>query len=540
MKSRSLAALSVSVVFAISGIPAYAGEAEADPFGKYEETLDVHFVRATDDTIETYALGNLPGQTLEDNFWLDTYRDELGINVVYDWIVKGDDEYSQKINITIATGELPDIMSVTATQMVQLAEADLIADISDVYEAYAADFTKETLTQEGDDPFLAASIDGKMYGLPVTGGSVDSVDLMWIRQDWLDKFDLEIPQTMDELLTVIDKFTNEDPDGDGENNTYGIGVAGSPNVFGGGYGGLKGFFNAYGAYPTIWVEKDGQLVYGATQPECKEALATLADLYQKGMIDPEFGVMDSGKAGEAGASGKCGLTFGQQWLSLVQFQTNYNLDNDAVWSACPIPTAGDEKASAQADLGTTRWLVVRKDFEHPEALIKMANLFIEKCWGETGDNSVYYAPPVAEGVWKLSPVQCSMPLKNIYAYRDIQEAMANDTTDQLTGEAKSIWDKLERYYSGSEDGKSVWGWERIYGPAPSSYASIDEMQSDGRILINRFVGAPTETMTERCLHLRRCAMRCLTRLSLVRHLWMNLISLWKTSILLVESRSLTK
>lgn len=75
-----------------------------------------------DDTIETYALGNLPGQTLEDNFWLDTYRDELEINVVYDWIVKGDDEYSQKINITIATGELPDIMSVTATQMVQLAE----------------------------------------------------------------------------------------------------------------------------------------------------------------------------------------------------------------------------------------------------------------------------------------------------------------------------------------------------------------------------------------------------------------------------------
>lgn len=71
MKSRSLAALSVSVVFAISGIPAYAGEAEADPFGKYEETLDVHFVRATDDTIETYALGNLPGQTLETIFgWI--------------------------------------------------------------------------------------------------------------------------------------------------------------------------------------------------------------------------------------------------------------------------------------------------------------------------------------------------------------------------------------------------------------------------------------------------------------------------------------
>lgn len=57
----------------------------ADPFGKYEEPLEVHFVRATDDTIETNVLANLPDQTLEDNFWLDTYEEELGIKVVYDW-----------------------------------------------------------------------------------------------------------------------------------------------------------------------------------------------------------------------------------------------------------------------------------------------------------------------------------------------------------------------------------------------------------------------------------------------------------------------
>ena len=57
--------------------------AEADPFGKYADPLEIHFVRATDDTIETNVLANLPGQTLEDNFWLDTYEDELGIKIVY-------------------------------------------------------------------------------------------------------------------------------------------------------------------------------------------------------------------------------------------------------------------------------------------------------------------------------------------------------------------------------------------------------------------------------------------------------------------------
>lgn len=75
-----------------AGTEAADTSSQADPFGKYADPLEIHFVRATDDTIETNVLANLPGQTLEDNFWLDTYEEELGIKVVYDWIVKGDDE----------------------------------------------------------------------------------------------------------------------------------------------------------------------------------------------------------------------------------------------------------------------------------------------------------------------------------------------------------------------------------------------------------------------------------------------------------------
>ncbi len=147
-------------------------------------------------------------------------------------------------------------------------------------------------------------------------------------------------------------------------------------------------------------------------------------------------------------------------------------------------------------MGVSRWLVVNKNFEHPEAVVKMANVFIEKCWGETGDNGKYYAPPEAESIWKLSPVQTQMPLKNVMAFRDIEAAKASDATDSLNGEAKSIWDKLDRFYSG--EGTSMeWGWERIYGPDPSSYSAIDRMISEDRIYINRFSGAPTETMTEK-------------------------------------------
>ena len=67
-------------------------------------------------------------------------------------------------------------------------------------------------------------------------------------------------------------------DGNGVDDTYGLGVTGSPNVLTRNYGSLVGFFDAFGAHPTIWVEKDGELVYGGIQPECKEALVKLQEL----------------------------------------------------------------------------------------------------------------------------------------------------------------------------------------------------------------------------------------------------------------------
>jgi putative aldouronate transport system substrate-binding protein len=458
--------------------------------------ITIHFVRQTDDTIETNVLSQLPGQTIENNFWLDTYRNELGIRVVYDWIVKGVTSYNQKINVSMASGELPDVMPVSATQMQQLIDAGLAKDVTQTWETNAVDFTKKTMNQEGNIPFLAAMKNGKMYGIPVTGGSVDSVNLMWLRNDWLDALGLSVPRTMSDLINVMTKFAAADFDGNGRADTIGVAVAGKDNLLGGACS-LTGIFNAYGAYPTIWIEKNRQLVYGGIQPECKTALTMLRDMYQKGLIDKEFGVKDFSSAGESVASGYAGITFGQQWLSLTPLQSCKDNFPNSQWSAYQVPSASGSPASVSASSGTNTWLVVNQKYDHPEALVKMVNLFIEKCWGATGDNGKYYAPPEAEGVWKLSPVTCSMPLKNIDAYLTLEQARRTGDKSKIVGEAKSIYDKLESYYSGSTEGFALWGWERIYGPSPSSYSQINDMQNDGRILINKFVGAPTATMTER-------------------------------------------
>ena len=65
----------------------------------------------------------------------------------------------------------------------------------------------------------------------------------------------------------------------------------------------------------------------------------------------------------------------------LPFQSCKDNDSDSQWSAYPLPSATGEPSTAQADLGTNRWIAVNKNFENPEAVVKMINLFIEKCWG---------------------------------------------------------------------------------------------------------------------------------------------------------------
>ena len=85
---------------------------------KYEEPVEVHFVRSTDDTLDTNFFANFPDKTMEDNLWCDLYRDQLNIIVKYDWIVKSGDEYDTKLAAAIATGDIPEFVNVSTLQQI--------------------------------------------------------------------------------------------------------------------------------------------------------------------------------------------------------------------------------------------------------------------------------------------------------------------------------------------------------------------------------------------------------------------------------------
>lgn len=467
------------------------------PLSKYDPPIEVTTARNLSDVVENNVLGVLEGETFDDNRWTRVYEEQLGIKIKNEWVVKGNpdsDQYVQKMNVTLASGELPDFLAVNAVQLKQLVESDMIEDMTELYEKYASPLTKDLLSQEGNGPFDAATFDGKLMAIPQVEPSIERSMFIWIRTDWLDKLGLQPPKTMADVLAISKAFTEGDPDGNSKPDTFGLGIT---KDLWGGANALEGFMAGYKAYPNMWIEDaSGNLVFGSIQPEVKQALQSLQDMFKNGQIDKEFGIKDGGKVAEDITAGKIGMEYGEQWNSIWPLQLNKNNDPDAQWQAFPIVSENGDLPKVPQKFSTTKFFVVRKGAEHPEAVIKLFNLHLEKNWGESAEFDYYYAPKEAESVWQLSPVQPAPLKKNVTAYREIDAARKAGDFSVLKGEAKTIQEKIDLYNSGSEEGFAVWGWERIYGPE-GSMGITDQYDKNNQFLIDKFVAAPTPTMVER-------------------------------------------
>ena len=156
---------------------------------------------------------------------------------------------------------------VYGTQMIaDMIESGQVKAIDEDIENYMPDRLKEIYDQY-PETFYPVTKDGKTYGIAcapcLTEGQV-----MVIRQDWLDNLGLSAPTNMDEFEEVIQAFTEDDPDGNGQDDTYGFTYAGDSIYNTGWVADPVPLFSAYaGKYlPGTWQEdENGQLVYGSIQ-----------------------------------------------------------------------------------------------------------------------------------------------------------------------------------------------------------------------------------------------------------------------------------
>ncbi len=190
----------------------------------------------------------------------------------------------------MAGGDLPDVFPVGLSDYKDLVEAGLIWDMTDLYEQYSTELTKEVLAESGDSIFDAIEIDGRFYGIPLPKSQYDSYKYLWIRRDWMQKVGVtEAPKTVYELIDLMGKFVEQKPGG--QENTYAFALANDL------WYNLEGFFWCFGAYPDSWIlDEDGNVKLGAIDESMREPLRILQKMYHDGWIDPEFATRDYEKS----------------------------------------------------------------------------------------------------------------------------------------------------------------------------------------------------------------------------------------------------
>lgn len=464
------------------------GEENTDPFGKYDSPVELSAIRYVGEEVKFPK-----GQDINNNVWIDLYKN-MGINVNYKWIVTGQEQYESKLNIAIASNDLPNFMEVNQEQLRQLADAGQLTDLTDAFEKYASDDLKEVMSIE-KNALSSATFDGKLLAIPSTQPVIGgSAPLLWVRQDWMEKLNLPDPQSFDDLVNIAQAFQSQDPDGNGKPDTYGIGL--TKDI------GLAttsiGVFNSFGAYPGIWIEKDGKLEYGSIQPEVKQTLAKLQEMYKNKLIDPEFGVKDTVKMFESITSNKIGMVVGPSWYPAWPFWDMVKEDANVKWKSYAIPSVDGGATTVQMPFSVSHYYVLTKNYEHPEVIVKLANLYYQKLYSDEAEFDTYgqvIADEESIGVNKYSLVEVVNPNKDLIRQQELEEALKTNSDAAISSsETKIMFKEFQTYLDGSNPA----GWSGYAANGPDgSMKQLRELNDQGKVISNGFVGAPTETMADR-------------------------------------------
>lgn len=345
-----------------NGTREYVEPPEGDWKTPYSEIVNIRTVKGQGSDVVFEA-----GEDQSNNEWIRAYYNDLGIEVTYDWIDEGNTQYTQKLNMTIATGDLPDAFRCNYIQFRQLMKAGLIQDLTEVYNTYTSQRVRDYELTDPDTIKLT-TVDGKIYGIPIYYyGIIDQPRYMWVRNDWYKAEgspELKTVEDFENLAkTMIEKYCS-----------YGISVSNTlEELF------MTGpMFDVYLGNPAqgtyFWYEDDdGRIKAGIAHEEFKTALEYWAKWYQEGILSPDFMNFDVNGMNEEVVTGRAAFQPYYQWQgwlngpNLVAAQGS----NDAYMIPLQFPTVDGEQVLGQVGFPNADIIVVSNTCKNPAAVMKL-------------------------------------------------------------------------------------------------------------------------------------------------------------------------
>ena len=499
MKARMCLTMAFALFVLLSGLTFAAGQSESEgdatgsvaggpynPLEPYDPPITL--TRGLNEANRTFP----PGQSWEDNVWTRAWSERLGIDIVNKWAVPSN-EFGAKLNVAIASGDLPDVIYAPYDIFYRLAEGDQLEDLTQAYENANDPLFKSEWERDGGLAKEMLSVDEKLYGV---GSTVSPAPIIFLayRNDWAEAVGADRPESFEDVIDMMYAFANDAPNGDGS-TTYGLALAG--NLWSA-TSHLGGFFAGYDAYPQIWVETDGQLEYGGIQPEAREALLSLQQVFADGVIDSEFALKSPWvELADDISSSRHGMSFGIYWWP--EWAANRNLIElegpEATWTMMRVPVAGGGTAKPQANTRIVSTLSMRRGVGYPEAIIKLFDF-------QASMNNIAER---MEGKFNYMPGADGTPIRTVFynflginvGFGEIDqgmriaEAVRMNARESLPEADYEIYDRVVNYEeNGAIEDYGVWG---KYGPESGSVLAF-EIMADGDYTANGYYGPNTDTM----------------------------------------------
>lgn len=312
----------------------YSGAPDYEPF-RFEETVQI--------TLFAPVRSREAGPPDDEWKWPERVLEDLNIEVDVQF-ASDPTQYQETLRTRAAANDLPDLfylgdVNSAPSTTALLAQQGLLGEWPQLFEympTYVRDRNVEELAPIG-------TIDGKHYAL-VTKNPEPFKGVTAIRGDWLEALGLEPPTTTEEFLEVAKAFTFGDPDGNGQDDTWGF--TGAPD-FEGYITQLGGFKGAFGAVAP-WQIVDGELVNVAASDSQRQYLEFLHSLIEAGVVDPNWQSQEILDAEANFKGGRIGIVF-TDWCLLfcVQGYSEFKGANpEGTWTIID-PPVGPDGLSAQ-------------------------------------------------------------------------------------------------------------------------------------------------------------------------------------------------
>ena len=405
---------------------------------------------------------------------LETLALEELTGVHINWVLANHSEIDTKFNLSIASGDYPDIYLAYFNRgdIPTYAEEGILIPLNDLL-----DDTYWLSKYMEDDPLIEKCItapDGNIYTIwhysvysPDDEHTYNGVmNKLWVFKPWLEKSGMDMPETLDDLVELLRYFRDNDMNGNGD-ATDEIPMLGSYQYDHQGSDPTYAIMNCFQLMTADFLmAEEGEVYCVATTDEFREGLKFLNGLYNEGLLAEEIYSLDLNQYRAVVNVTKqedmvVGVTAAPMWMRFVTQSIYTDAYDDFTFIP---PLKRDENTPAQTVLGETSigsYGAITTACEDPELAmawldaISDPEIHMTSIYGIEGE---HWTRHTAEGEWPIT-----------YEKTDVSLYGAGSTQNIVWEGWSQTQPPLSYLNAYMEEGSTAWKHDTIMWEANAAY-----------------------------------------------------------------------